>query len=278
MTNYIDRRQWAQLLAPIRPQRVSKKDGLSHVEAYEIRAHLNRVFGFARWSEDVVDLVMLYEQSKQEGGQDRWRAAYRATVRLTVCAPDGTTLATYTEAAVGTNFGWLPDSKRDETHDMAIKTAASQALKRCATNLGDQFGLSLYNKGSMVPLVNGSLVAPIESPAAATAPAGGEQQQQDVTAHITAPLAPEDPPAEQAEPQTSTPPTPATTPARQGNQDPDVVADLREQALAATRKPDLLRLLAEAGKHKVAGALTTDAAGKGLTLETLIMGRIKALR
>jgi hypothetical protein len=36
---------------------------------------------------------------------------------------------------------------------MAIKTAETQALKRCAINLGDQFGLSLYRNGSTAPLV-----------------------------------------------------------------------------------------------------------------------------
>ena len=30
-------------------------------------------------------------------------------------------------------------------HDLAMKSAISQALKRCAANLGDQFGLSLYS-------------------------------------------------------------------------------------------------------------------------------------
>jgi hypothetical protein len=36
---------------------------------------------------------------------------------------------------------------------MAIKTAESDALKRAAINLGTQFGLSLYNNGSMRDVV-----------------------------------------------------------------------------------------------------------------------------
>ena len=47
----------------------------------------------------------------------------------------------------------MPDFKRGDAHDMAIKTAETQALKRAAINLGDQFGLSLYKKGSTGPLV-----------------------------------------------------------------------------------------------------------------------------
>ena len=40
---------------------------------------------------------------------------------------------------------------------MAVKTAESDALKRAAINLGDQFGLSLYNNGSTAPVVTQTL-------------------------------------------------------------------------------------------------------------------------
>lgn len=143
-------KQTITLLQPINPTRVARTDqGMSHIQAWDVRRWLIRIFGHGGFSIDVADLVMLYEQSKEEG--TRWRTAYRATVRLTIGD------ATYTEAAVGTNMGWLPDTKRDEAHDMAIKTAVSQATKRCAVNLGDQFGLSLYANtteavvGSTVP-------------------------------------------------------------------------------------------------------------------------------
>jgi hypothetical protein len=56
----------------------------------------------------------------------------------------------------------MPDFKRGDVHDMAIKTAESQALKRCATNLGDQFGLSLYRNGSADPVVTVTLVGHAE--------------------------------------------------------------------------------------------------------------------
>ena len=42
---------------------------------------------------------------------------------------------------------------------MAIKTAESQAFKRCAINLGDQFGLSLYNNGGTASVVRAVLDA-----------------------------------------------------------------------------------------------------------------------
>lgn len=161
--SYLDARQIATLLTPIKPHRVSKdKKGYSNVEAYEIRAHLNRVFGFARWSQDVLAMELLDEKfatitDKAGKDKDVVTVAYRAQVRLTVCAPDGTVLATYTEWAVGDapNF---PAHQWPDAHDFAAKTAESQALKRCAVNLGDQFGLSLYRGGSTEALVGLTLV------------------------------------------------------------------------------------------------------------------------
>jgi hypothetical protein len=41
---------------------------------------------------------------------------------------------------------------------MALKTASSDAMKRCAINLGDQFGLGLYDNGSLEPIVKATLV------------------------------------------------------------------------------------------------------------------------
>jgi hypothetical protein len=186
--DYFTEEQIIQLLKGINELRVSKKDGMSHLEAYDVRAHLTRIFGFGRWSETSLDLTMLYEQSKEEGQSVRWRAAYRATQRLTIHAPSGLLVSTYDGSAAGTNFGWLPDTKRDETHDMAIKTAQSQALKRCAINLGDQFGLSLYKKGSLSPTVQRVLFG---------MPDGGDGS--DVQSHITEQLPPETDPDEKGE-------------------------------------------------------------------------------
>ena len=47
---------------------------------------------------------------------------------------------------------------------MACKTSESDALKRAATYLGDQFGLSLYKNGSLDPLIISTL-RPVREPA-----------------------------------------------------------------------------------------------------------------
>lgn len=142
--------QIEQLLKPINTSRISQRRGgggksLSYLEAWDVKAHLIRVFGYGEWSSDVLSAELAFEQ---EVGSN-WNVAYKVILRLRVSA----TGATYTEAAVGTAS--LP--QRGEAHDMAVKTAESDALKRAAINLGDQFGLSLYNDGSTQPVVGRTL-------------------------------------------------------------------------------------------------------------------------
>lgn len=156
-----------QLLKGINPSRVGKDGkGFAHLEAWDVRAHLIRIFGFCNWSQELVDLEPVFETEgvSAKTGKTTWTVAYRATVRLTVCDQENEPLAVYTEAAVGDASNY---PSRADAHDMAIKTAESQAFKRCAVNLGDQFGLSLYNNGG-----TGSVVrAVIEENTAPEAPA-----------------------------------------------------------------------------------------------------------
>lgn len=155
---YLNDAQLNQLLQGVNPKRVDNLRGLSHMEAYDIRAHLNRLFGFARWSADVVSMELLYERHHQnKSGNDAVSVGYRAGLTLAVHSPDGARLASYTEYAAGSASSF-PAAKQADAHDMAIKTAESQALKRAAINLGDQFGLSLYNNGSTQPIVLDTLV------------------------------------------------------------------------------------------------------------------------
>lgn len=143
------------LLKGINPSRIAQRQGgggrsLSYLEAWDVKAHLNRIFGFLNWSADVLEATLAFEQDT--GG--KWNVGYKVILRLSLGGDYQ--YATYTEAAVGSST--LP--QRGEAHDMAIKTAESDALKRAAINLGDQFGLSLYNNGSTAPVVVKTLVGP----------------------------------------------------------------------------------------------------------------------
>jgi len=167
--------QVAYMLMDLNPLRVQKVDGLSHLEAFDVRATLNRVFGFGGWCEEAQSPPeLMYEQeTKTKKGDAAYRVAYRAHRRLIVNLGDGD-FAWYDGSAVGEST--MPTYKRGDCHDMAIKTAESQALKRCAMNLGTQFGLSLYRKGSTMDVVRVVLApgqhtgSPVASPTRAVEP------------------------------------------------------------------------------------------------------------
>lgn len=152
MTGSFTPEQLSVLLRPIRPNRVAKRDGQSNVEAYEIRAHLTRLFGFGRWDEIAVSSRLLYEEPVVlKNGKDGWKVAYSADRCIRVRDQDGIEVCEHHGSAVGE--AQMPDFKRGDCHDFALKKAQSQALKRAAINLGDQFGLSLYRKGSTDALI-----------------------------------------------------------------------------------------------------------------------------
>lgn len=155
--------QTKQLLAPIRPNRVLRDGkGNSHVSQQDVTAHLIRVLGFGNFATELLDLALLFETPRAENAREpwkrRWDVAYRATMRLTIFDHKHNPITTYEDASVGDAQNLV----RQEAHDLAMKSAISLAKKRCCINLGDQFGLSLYNKGQMEALVRGTLVLPAD--------------------------------------------------------------------------------------------------------------------
>jgi recombination DNA repair RAD52 pathway protein len=149
-------KQIKQLLQPINPKRVLRDGkGNAHVAQQDITAHLNRVFGFGNWDKEVLNVELVYEREYQKDGRPRFEVCYKALVRLTIRDPHGELVCTYTDGSMGVSEG-MP--KRGDAHDLAYKSAISLSTKRAAKDMGDQFGLSLYNKGQMSALVGGTLV------------------------------------------------------------------------------------------------------------------------
>lgn len=155
--------QYEVLMRPLRATRVAtRRQGgkeLSYLEAWDVRAHLIRVFGFGNFDANVVRTQLMFERDVEVGSNKNpgIEVAYLVEFCLRVRDRHGMEIAVYTEAAVGSatgsvNFGDL--------HDNALKTAASDALKRCAINLGTQFGLSLYDDGRKDDVVKTTLVHP----------------------------------------------------------------------------------------------------------------------
>lgn len=154
------KKQVDALLRPISPKRVLYLDGMAHVSQQDITAHLVRIFGFGSFDIDVTQLELLYETSDEavnRAGKKylAWDVSYRAAVRLTVRNPNGEKVCHYENGSVGTA---RRQPNRGDAHDLAYKSAISLSIKRAAIPLGDQFGLSLYNKGQLEALVIDTLV------------------------------------------------------------------------------------------------------------------------
>ena len=164
------------LLRPIKQSRVKQAQGFSHVEAWDIRATLIRMFGFCGFSVmEVSPATCIYERERKlSSGKDGVAIAYKAHIAIVIHLPDGD--VTYSGSAVGEAINQA--SNAGDAHDQALKTAESQALKRAATNLGDQFGLGLYDEGSTNAVVlrivgyNDEDRAAAVPPTAAAAPSG----------------------------------------------------------------------------------------------------------
>ena len=150
------------LLRPLNPARIATRSQggkkLSYLEAWDVKAHLTRVFGFGGWDGEVLDSHVAFAEPAEIGKDKKpgWQIGYHCLYRLRVKDWQGTVLGTWTEAAVGQNS--QPDL--GEAHDTACKTAESDALKRCAIALGDQFGLSLYDDGTTRAVIKQVLVLP----------------------------------------------------------------------------------------------------------------------
>lgn len=179
--SYLTDKQVEQLLAPINPRRVQDLKGMAYVAQHDVRAHMNRIFGFARWSTQVIatDFIFEEEVTTSKGGA-AWKTGYRAVVRVEIHAADGTVLATYEDAHVSGN---APQPDRAEAHALALTSAVSTAFKRACTNLGDQFGLSLYEKGQRSALVKGTLVpgqsGTVQDPEQPGSPDGAQGDEPD---------------------------------------------------------------------------------------------------
>lgn len=155
------RQQVEQLLRPINSNRVLRDGkGHSHVSQQDVTAHLIRMFGFGSFDTDIVSVECVFEQERinRSTGEPsgRWDCCYRALIRLTIKDQDGNEICHFEDGSTAT----AQNQTRGDAHDLAYKSALSLSKKRAAINLGDQFGLSLYNKGQLTALVMGTLVMP----------------------------------------------------------------------------------------------------------------------
>lgn len=264
MTSNLTPQQYDFLTQGIGENRVSRKQGQSHVEAWDVRRHLIRVFGFGGFDIETIRCDLVREIETKQGERSRWTVVYRAEVRLTVKAVDGSVLARYEDGATGDAIN---QPSIGDAHDFAMKTALSQALKRCAVNLGDQFGLSLYNGGEPAPVVLGSLVRPVRPDAAEPV---AEQLPVD-----DAPVRPEPGTEQAADEQEAPDPTPAAEP-----RPAPTAIGIRDWALHRDRTAEGIRIAAAKllQEHpQVAAEQVTNESGDSEQLSVFLHRRAKEL-
>jgi recombination DNA repair RAD52 pathway protein len=159
--------QYEMLMRPLREARVAHRSQggkqLSYLEAWDVKAHLTRAFGFGNWDLEMLDYHFIesreYMTNPQQGEpKPMVEVIYAARMQLTIRDPHGALICRHSEGAVGSASG--PRNMLGEHHDNALKTAASDATKRCAINMGTQFGLSLYDNGSLREVIRQTVVVP----------------------------------------------------------------------------------------------------------------------
>ena len=147
-----------KLNEPLDASRVKTRPGpggkkLSYLEGHDCISTANVIFGVGNWGYAVQQIecvghgkIMVKDPEDPEMLLEEHRMMYYAVVELRVldCAP-------ITEAGFGTTRG-----DRPEHHEMAVKGAVTDGLKRCLKNYGVQFGLGLY-AGDVPPAIPADL-------------------------------------------------------------------------------------------------------------------------
>jgi Rad52/22 family double-strand break repair protein len=117
----------------IRTRQVNGRE-LSYIEGWHAIAEANRIFGADGWSRETIETRSVL--SRETRGS--FLAVYAAKVRITVFA-NGRTVV---REGHGTGEGH--GNSAGETHDVALKSAETDATKRALATFGKPFGLSLY--------------------------------------------------------------------------------------------------------------------------------------
>jgi DNA recombination protein Rad52 len=110
---------------------------LSYVEGWHVIAEANRIFGFADWASETIDVKCVNERDRGDGKNG---VTYTAKVRVTVYAGDRTIV----REGIGAGHGI--DRDIGQAHESAIKEAETDARKRALMTWGNPFGLALYDK------------------------------------------------------------------------------------------------------------------------------------
>lgn len=130
-----------ELSKPLNNENVRVREGagrmkLRYIEGWKVIEEANRIFGHGGWSRQLMALDVTTDREREGRRGVLYEVAYRAVVRVTVgdVIRDG----------VGSGIATLPS--HGEAHEMAAKTAETDAMKRAFATFGHPLGLALYDK------------------------------------------------------------------------------------------------------------------------------------
>jgi hypothetical protein len=131
--------QARQLKAKLDGQHVKarKENGatLHYIEGWHAIAEANRIFGYDAWDRRTVATRCVWTEARGP----HFLAAYTARVRISVRAGD------IVIVREGCGTGEAKATTPGQAHEIALKTAETDATKRALATFGNPFGLALYD-------------------------------------------------------------------------------------------------------------------------------------
>ena len=110
---------------------------LTYVEGWHVIAEANRIFGYDAWDRRTFSTQCVWSGPMRQ----HHAAAYIARVRITVRAGE------ISITREGCGSGEAKALTPGEAHELALKTAETDATKRALATFGNPFGLALYDPG-----------------------------------------------------------------------------------------------------------------------------------
>lgn len=114
---------------------------LSYVGTHYVISKLNEILGQGNWGYHITDTKNVFTGTIDQRGGTVFAASYIVSVNL--CGRIGGVQFDFEDYGYGDGTDKLNPGK---AHELAIKEAVTDGLKRCAKNLGPVMGLALYDK------------------------------------------------------------------------------------------------------------------------------------
>jgi len=116
---------------------------LDYLSNFDVKKSLNDILGIGMWAYEIKDLTCVHNGViKDRFNKDIYSTSYVAKVRAVFQLGSGC-LTEFIDVGFGNGTDKADPGK---PHELASKEAVSDALKRCACNLGMRLGLALYDK------------------------------------------------------------------------------------------------------------------------------------